>query len=312
MIEQGAIDAFVGRIEGIEHARDFVLAPYTTFHIGGPADVMVYPRSEADVAKVIEAASQTKLPIFIMGGGSNLLISDKGIRGVVLRLKGALADIKVSESGDEIWAYAGASFPKLTHTALELGWKCALGWNGTPGQVGGALKMNAGTRLGEIGDVVKEVYCLSAEGPSVLTKEQIKFSYRNSQFPERAILTKARLFCAERFVDQVPELMASAKELADKRKKSQPKLRSAGSIFKNPPNDFAGRLIEAAGLKGAQEGGAQISTVHANFIVNANHAKAMDVLLLSKRVQKEVYEKFGVRLEHEVKLIGDFSAQEAA
>lgn len=302
-----ALQAFVSELTGIEHVQNFPLHSFTTFHIGGPADVIVYPKSEAEVLRVVQLAAAHALPLFVLGGGSNLLISDRGIRGVVVRLKGKMSDIVVSESGNEILAYAGASFPKLTHTALELGWTSALGWNGTPGQLGGALKMNAGTRLGEIGDIVAEVHCISAEGERVLKKSEIGFTYRNSAFPERSILTKAKLVCTERQIDQIHALRATALELAAKRKASQPKLRSAGSIFKNPAGDFAGRLIEAAGLKGAQEGQAQVSMVHANFIVNLGRATAMDVYRLSERVQKEVAQQFGVTLEREVKLIGDFS-----
>jgi UDP-N-acetylmuramate dehydrogenase len=180
---------------------------------------------------------------------------------------------------------------------------------GTPGQVGGALKMNAGTRDGEIGDVVVSVEAATADGPITLSREDCGFSYRKSKFSDFLVLTSVLLQCDSREIEQDKqlELDAMAKELLKRRKGSQPKLRSAGSIFKNPPGDFAGRLIEAVGLKGLVQGNAQISEVHANFVVNRGQATAADVLFLAERAKRLVRERFDIALEWEVRRVGDFS-----
>ena len=297
---------FLKQLEGLTYHESLPLAPYTTFKIGGPADVVVFAHNEADVLQVLKAAYQTQTPLFVLGGGSNLLISDAGLRGCVLMLGGLLAEIKVDDSGQEILVGAGASFPKLTNTALKLGWKNALGFCGTPGHVGGAIKMNAGTRLGEIGEVVQEVYAATLDGLKVFQKHELQFSYRQTVFPAHTVITKTRLRCHDASNLHAAEFLKNAEELAKKRKATQPKLRSAGSMFKNPLPQFAGRLIEATGLKGTKVGDAEVSTTHANFIVNLKHATAQDVFALSQIVRQEVYKKFNILLEYEVKLVGSF------
>jgi UDP-N-acetylmuramate dehydrogenase len=253
---------------------------------------------------VMRSAHSFGLPTFFLGGGSNLLISDLGIRGVVLQLVGEMEQLTVSEDGKEIIVGAAVSFPKLTKTALDLGWQGALGWHGTPGLVGGALKMNAGSRLGEIGAVVETVHGVSLEAEHTFSRAQAGFSYRNSRFPAGTVLTFARLRCESADRSLGVELNKRSKELVVRRKQTQPKHRSAGSMFKNPPADFAGRLIEAAGLKGTRIGDAQISEVHANFIVNLGCATAQDVFELSRLARETVHQQSGVLLEYEVKLIG--------
>jgi len=297
---------FIKDIQGIEHACDVSLKKFTTFSIGGPADVLVSVSHPQDLHRVLVAAQKSNLPVMVLGGGSNVLISDTGVRGVVVHLVGELAEIKEQQDGHEILVGAGASFPMLTKKALELGFESALGWFGTPGQVGGALKMNAGTRLGEIGDVVHTVFGVSASGFHEFTKENITFAYRTTNFPSDVILTKALLHCDNPVDPEKENLRAKAKELYQKRLSTQPKMKSAGSMFKNPPGDFAGRLIESCGLKEMSIGGAQISAVHANFIVNTGDATAQDVYQLAMHVQKSVFEKFRILLEFEVKLIGNF------
>jgi UDP-N-acetylmuramate dehydrogenase len=182
--------------------------------------------------------------------------------------------------------------------------------------VGGALIMNAGTRHGEIGDVVVEVRAADADGARTFDREACAFTYRNSHFQQRAsdsnsarlVLTSTLLRCDSRKTDETEELDAMAKDLLHRRHASQPKLRSAGSIFKNPPNDFAGRLIEAAGLKGFTVGRAQVSTVHANFVVNLGGASAADVVAVATHAQTKVRDQFGVTLEWEVRRVGDHAA----
>jgi UDP-N-acetylmuramate dehydrogenase len=300
------VDAFLSAIAEVQVERDAPLGKRTTFGIGGPADLLVTPRDEEQVVRVLAAAEAQQLPWFVLGGGSNLLVADRGVRGVVIALGGELKELEVLEGGDAIACGVGTTFPRLTRTALNLGWPSAIGWMGTPGQVGGALKMNAGTRHGEVGDVVSEVRAATSDGVISLDHEACGFSYRSSSFPPRAVLTRARLQCDSRQTEKVDEMDRMAKELLAKRHASQPKLRSAGSIFKNPPGDYAGRLIEAAGLKGASQGKAQISDVHANFVVNTGGATAADVVALAERAAAEVLARFGVTLEWEVKRVGEF------
>lgn len=300
------LDAFVASLGGVKHERGAVLAKKTTFGIGGPADVLVTVEDDDQLLTTLRAARDHALPVFLLGGGSNLLVGDKGIRGVVLVLAGALASLVVGEGGATIEVGAGCTYPKLTRMALDLGWRPAVGWIGTPGTVGGALKMNAGTRHGEIGDVVVEVHGMTADGPVRFDKAACGFSYRNSAFPSRVVLTRAFLRCDDRRSEEAGELDRFAKELLAKRHASQPKQRSAGSIFKNPVGDYAGRLIEAAGLKGFQVGKARISDVHANFVVNLGGATAADVVAVAEHAAKTVKEKFGVELEWEVRRVGEF------
>jgi UDP-N-acetylmuramate dehydrogenase len=266
--------------------------------------------------KALAAARDHELPVFVLGGGSNLLVGDGGIRGLVLTLSGALASLTVLDGGARIDVGAGVTYPRLTRTALDLGWPPAIGWMGTPGQVGGALIMNAGTRHGEIADTVVEVRGATADGSHRFAKEQCAFAYRTSAFQRGTfsgshpglVLTGAILQCDSRRTDESTELDAMAKDLLHRRHASQPKLRSAGSIFKNPPNDFAGRLIEQCNLKGFTVGKAQVSPVHANFVVNLGGATAADVVAVAEYARAQVLAKFGVDLEWEVRRVGEHLA----
>lgn len=301
-----SLDALIDALGDVPHERGAPLAKKTTFGIGGPADVLVTARSDDELLRVLALAAEHAQPVFLLGGGSNLLVGDKGVRGVTLVLGGELAAIEVRDEGAAIVVGCGATYPRLTRKALDLGWPPAIGWIGTPGTVGGALKMNAGTRHGEIGDVVVEVHGMTADGPVRFSKEDCGFSYRKSKFPTRVVLTRAFLRCDDRRSDEAGELDRVAKELLAKRHASQPKQRSAGSIFKNPPGDYAGRLIEAAGLKGFTVGRARISEVHANFVVNLGGASAKDVVTVAEHAASVVREKFGVDLEWEVRRVGEF------
>jgi UDP-N-acetylmuramate dehydrogenase len=300
-----ALDAVARALDGIEHERSAELAKRTTFGIGGPADLLVVVREDEEVVRALAAAAAHGVPVFVLGGGSNILIGDRGIRGLVLTLSGALASLQVHEGGAAIHVGAGVSYPRLTRTALDLGWPSAIGWLGTPGQVGGALIMNAGTRHGEIGDVVAEVTGASAAGVARFNRSACGFAYRSSAFPARMVLTSAHLRCDNLKSDKAENLDAMAKDLLDRRHAGQPKLRSAGSIFKNPPGDFAGRLIEACGLKGFTVGRAQVSPVHANFVVNLGGARAADVVAVATHAQRVVKECLGVTLEWEVRRVGE-------
>lgn len=290
----------------IPHHRHFPLAKYTTFALGGPADILALPRNEEELLHTLKVAHKHEVPVFILGGGSNIVISDAGIRGMVITLDGDFNKMEVQDSGREIHVGTAVPYPTLTKQALDLGWQSALGWTGTPGQVGGALIMNAGTRLGEIGDTVVRVFAVDNEKVLSFEKNDIGFEYRKTSFPKDIVLTKAILRYEHPHPEKGPELRAQAKEMLLKRKSTQPKSRCAGSIFKNPLGDFAGRLIESCGLKGTTIGGAQVSEVHANFLVNMGNATAQDVYHLANHVKSVVKEKTGTKLEFEVKFIGSF------
>ncbi len=290
--------------EGIEVQEQALLAPYTTLHIGGPAQYLAFPKNQDELLSLLQEANAHHLPIYLLGGGSNLLVNDDGVQGLVIYLAGDFAQVEISDSKDHIWVGTAFSFPKLTRLCLELGWEIALGWSGVPGLVGGALKMNAGTRLGEIGEVVCQVEAVTPAGKLILSHDQMGFAYRHTAFPKDAILCRAELYYPQANPQKKAELLAKASQLAKTRKATQPKQRSAGSMFKNPPGDYAGRLIEACGLKGTQIGGACISQVHANFIVNQGQATAKEMLALSEFAQKRVYDQFGIELEYEVRRWG--------
>jgi UDP-N-acetylmuramate dehydrogenase len=314
-------DAAIAALAGLAVATDAPLARRTTFGIGGPADLMVEAGSDDDVARVLQVTRDHRLPLFVLGGGSNLLVHDAGVRGIVLALAGSLAELAIADDGRRIDVGCGCSFPRLTKTCIELGWPGAVGWIGTPGQVGGAVLMNAGSKQGEFGDVVIAVRVAVAGAVVTVDRGDCGFSYRSSVFqrgwrpsdgsinsvdPEssRFVLTRAILKCDNASTNFSGELAATANELLDRRHRTQPKLRSAGSLFKNPPGDFAGRLIEAAGLKGYAVGRAQVSPVHANFVVNTGGATAADVVAVADHVRATVAERFGVTLEWEVRRVG--------
>jgi UDP-N-acetylmuramate dehydrogenase len=321
-----ALLAQLGAVPGLEFELDAPLSKRTTFGIGGPADVLVEAGDERQVQAVLAAIADAGVPLFVLGGGSNLLVGDGGIRGVVLTLGGELAALTIEDDGRRLVVGCGCTFPRLTRTALDLGWPGAVGWLGTPGQVGGAILMNAGSRWGEIGSDVLEVIAVDASGEQRFDRDQCGFAYRSSVFQQRGVggaridasitsvdqesvrlvLTRVILQCEKSSTEKAKELDATAKELLTRRHRTQPRLRSAGSLFKNPPGDFAGRLIEAAGLKGFTVGRAQVSEVHANFIVNLGGATARDVVSVATYVQSTVKQHSGVDLEWEVRRVGDF------
>lgn len=283
------------------------LAPRVAFRIGGPADALVEPTSAEMLASVLRACREHAVPVTVLGTGSNVLISDRGVRGVVLRLRGELSDVHLGpgptpESG-EIEAGAGALNAPLVALALSAGLAGVEFLATIPGTFGGALIMNAGAHGGEIGPFVREVRLIDRELRVVSRPgAECGFAYRTSGFAPGEVLTGAVLV--------VPRGDARAakqhlREMREARRRTQPIGEpNAGSIFKNPPGDHAGRLIEAAGLKGRTHGGARISEKHANFIVNAGGATSADVEALAALAQAQVEQRFGVRLEWEVKRLG--------
>jgi UDP-N-acetylmuramate dehydrogenase len=322
-------DGLLAAWADLEVEVDAPLSRRTTFGIGGPADLLVTAHDEATVQRVLQGVEEASQPLFVLGGGSNLLVGDGGIRGVVLTLAGALAELHIEDSGKRLVVGCGCTYPRLTRTALDLGWPGAVGWMGTPGQVGGAVIMNAGSRHGEIGEDVTMVEAVSAAGPVTFDHAACAFGYRTSVFQRtgvggarvdasitsvdqqvsRLVLTRVILQCDKSSTEKARELDATAKDLLARRHRTQPKLRSAGSLFKNPPGDAAGRLIEAAGLKGFTVGHAQVSPVHANFVVNLGGALACDVVAVADHVIRTVQAHSGVTLEWEVRRVGDVATR---
>jgi UDP-N-acetylmuramate dehydrogenase len=296
---QPIVDALGG--EG-EVRFDEPMARHTTLRIGGPVDAWVEPSTVEALARVRAACHRLDLPNRAFGAGSNLLVKDGGVRGVAFSLK-RLSEVRGDGHG-EVWVGAGASTGKLLAyaTRKDLGGVEFLG--GVPGTVGGGLIMNAGTYLGEFKDVTTEVFALGSGGQVVRrSHEACGFQYRKSAIPPSEIVTHARLTLVPR---PRAEIEAAVAALRERRRAREPHgVPNAGSIFKNPPGDYAGRLIEAAGLKGRRVGGAEISPVHANWIVNAGGATAADVLGLVEIARAAVVERFGITLELEVKVVGE-------
>lgn len=275
------------------------LKEYTSFRIGGPADVLVEPADVEDVVRLAKQTHEQKLPIFVLGG-TNLLVRDKGIRGVVVSLA-KLRAIK-EEPGSVVYAEGGVGMPTLIGHAIRRS-LAGLEWAaGIPGTVAGCVVMNAGTRLGEMKDSVKAVRIVSPKGALIdCPTEAIEFQYRRAALPPGVVIgVWLQLRQGVRAdIEQV------VKDYLHYRRDTQPlTLPSAGCVFKNPLNDSAGRVVEAAGLKGTSVGDAQISTKHANFIVNQGHASAADVLSLIRKVRVQVARKTGIKLQLELKLVG--------
>lgn len=278
---------------------DAPLKDYTSFRIGGPADALVEPADVEDVARLVRQVRAQKLPLFVVGG-TNLLIRDKGIRGVVVSL-GKLRAIK-EESGAVLYAEGGAGMPTLIgyairHSLAGLEWAA-----GIPGTVAGCVVMNAGTRLGEMKDAVKAVRLVNRQGEIIdIPASEIPFAYRRAALPP-GIVVGVWVQLKEGARAEIEKVV---KDYLHYRRDTQPlTLPSAGCVFKNPPKDSAGRVIDAAGLKGAQVGDAQVSEKHANFIVNQGQASAKDVLALIRKVRAAVARKTGVKLELELKVVG--------
>lgn len=285
---------------------DAPLAPATWWNIGGPADATVAARTTAETAFVLQWCFKRKLPCFVLGAGSNLLVGDGGMRGVVMQLGGTYdaLDVRLEDGMVVARAGAGAMLPQLVAQAASLGAEGVDGLAGIPATVGGALRMNAGTDR-EIGEFVREVRVQSPAHPQP-APVWVGFSYRSTTLLREAIVADVTLAfpCGDPAV-----VRARTQDRLVRRKATQPvAVPNAGSCFRNPPGDRAGRLIEAAGAKGWRAGGAEVSTLHANFIVNVGGAKALDVSSLLARVHRAVDESFGIDLHLEVHLVGEFVA----
>jgi UDP-N-acetylmuramate dehydrogenase len=294
------------RIPGLLVKTNEPLARLTSIKIGGPADYFVTVQNEDALAKLLTIIHRHRRPFYLLGNGSNVLISDRGIRGVVIHLAGDFNRVEWHEEGDTARVAVGAAHAvtKLVRAAARRGYGGLEFAEGIPGTVGGALVMNAGAYGSEFEKVIDRVECLNREGqPLQFSREEMTFSYRDSHLPPGTVVMRVWLRLRKEAADQVA---SKVRELVTKRKSSQPSgYPNSGSMFRNPPGDFAGRLIEAAGLKGRRIGQAQISERHANFIVNHGSAKAAEVRQLMELARTEVQRQFGITLEPEVRLLGE-------
>jgi UDP-N-acetylmuramate dehydrogenase len=285
---------------------DAPLAEYTWWKIGGPADALLDVETTDELAFVLAHVRRRRLPMFVLGAGSNLLIGDGGIRGLVLRLGGAFAALEVRAAGDHVVVEAGgsASLALLCAQVASLGGVGVDGLAGIPATVGGAVRMNAGTDR-EIGEFAREVVVQTPVRPEP-HPIPVGWKYRETSIPGDAIVARVGL----RFERGDPAAVRGRLQTRlVRRKATQPvAIPNSGSCFRNPPGDHAGRLIEAVGAKGWREGGAEVSPLHANFIVNTGGASACDVATLLARVRRAVDERFGVALHLEVHLVGEFTA----
>lgn len=283
---------------------DAPMAEQTTWKIGGPADLLVYPGDEAELAALLPYLESRVIPWLVVGNGSNLLVGDRGIRGVVIKLGEAFASCQWR--GLTATAGAGMLLGTLALEAAERGAGGLEFARGIPGSVGGAVRMNAGAYGSFLGGFVTQVEAIDYAGNKrVLAGDQIEFAYRDSSlFALPAVITQVTFVLAP---GEREAIMAKIKEYQQRRTLSQPlEYPSCGSVFRNPANDYAGRLVELAELQGLRIGAAQVSQKHGNFIVNLGGATAADARELIETVQRQVYEFSGVRLEPEVKMVGEF------
>lgn len=283
---------------------DEPMKKHTTFRIGGPADYYICPHTPEEIREVISVCREEQIPWFIIGNGSNLLVSDSGYRGAVIQIYKNLNAVECRDN--IIHAQAGALLSQIAAQAL----RCSLAGfefaSGIPGTLGGAVTMNAGAYGGEMKDVIKSATVLTEDGQILtLPVEELKLGYRTSIIKsESYIVLEAEI---ELEAGDQTQICAHMEELSEKRRSKQPlEYPSAGSTFKRPEGYFAGKLIMDAGLRGFRVGGAQVSEKHCGFVINTGNATAADVIGLIHEVQKKVEEQFGVKLEPEVRFLGEF------
>lgn len=297
-----------------------LLSNHTTLRIGGPADILVMPASVDQIKKCVRMCQEEQVPYFILGRGSNLLVSDQGFRGVVIKLGMPFSAITVGAAKEEleteegkkeavlVEAMAGVTLARLANVLAEeglSGFECE---SGIPGTLGGAVVMNAGAYGGEISDHIVSATVLTPEGSvEELSREELKLGYRSSivQQTEGMVVLSAKFLFPRGNREQI---RARMEELNAKRRQKQPlEYPSAGSTFKRPEGYFAGKLIEDAGLKGFRVGGIEVSQKHCGFVINKEHGTAAQMAELMQQVDRIVFEKFGVHLEPEVRRLGEFS-----
>ena len=288
---------------GFDYIFDAPMKNYTTLKIGGSADIIVQPRSAQELVQLVSKAKEYSVPVYFMGNGSNILVKDKGVRGMIVRFGANMSSTKVE--GNVISAGAGISMARLASIAAEnslTGFEFA---SGIPGTLGGGIVMNAGAYKGEMKDVVIEATALCSDGSVVvLHKDALDFSYRHSCFTDSDMLVLSAKLLLQK--GKKEEIQSRIKEFAQKRRTTQPlEYPSAGSAFKRPRNGYAAAMIDSCGLKGYCVGDAQVSQKHAGFVINKGNATAKDVIGLLTYVQKIVNEHFNTVLEPEIIIMGE-------
>lgn len=288
--------------------RDEPLARHTSMRVGGPADLFCEVESEPALAAVVRHARAAHLPMFVLGGGTNLIVSDRGVRGVTVKLGRSFTRtewLAEDAAGAAVVAGAAANFKRVVLEISERGYRGVEFGEGIPGTIGGGVRMNAGAFGGEIADVTVAIRGVTAAGELVrIPRAELGFAYRRLDLPRGFTVTALEMRVARGEADAIARAIADAKR---KRGRHQPLGQpNAGSIFKNPAGDFAGRLIELCGLKGLRVGAAQVSPQHANFIVNTGGAKGSEVRDLMREVRDRVWRRRGVWLEPEVRLVGEW------
>ncbi len=280
------------------------MSRHTTFRAGGPADFFVTPEKEGQVRKTLFLLKEARVPCYIMGNGSNLLVGDRGYRGVILQICKKMNRIRIQDT--VIQAQAGALLSKIAAEAQAKGLTGFEFASGIPGSLGGAVMMNAGAYGGEMKQVLTQAQVLNASGEiEDVLAEEMELGYRSSVFSRNGGVILSASIQLE--PGDPPAIQSRMEELKFLRTSKQPlEYPSAGSTFKRPEGYFAGKLIQDAGLRGFQVGGAQVSEKHCGFVINKDQATAMDIRSLMEQVSEKVYAQFGVRLEPEVKLIGEF------
>jgi UDP-N-acetylmuramate dehydrogenase len=281
--------------------RDVRLARFTTLGTGGPAAAFARPGTVEELEEALQWAAAEGLPAHVVGLGSNLLVADEGVDALVLKLDGELAAVEVA--GDLLRAGGGATNAVCLHRARDAGLGGFEFASAIPGTIGGGVRMNAGAYGSDFASVLVDALVVDEHGARTLAKEHLGLSYRHSDLVPGAVVARATLRLSPRPSEEV---RAGVKELSERRKATQPtNRRTFGSVFKNPEHELgAGRMLEACGLKGHRIGGAVISPRHANFIENAEDATTADALALMTEARRRAFVEFGVRLEHEVQLLG--------
>ncbi len=276
------------------------LAGYTTFGVGGDADYFCTVQTKEDLSILLNWCEEVNIPFLTIGNGSNLLISDEGLKGLVIKLGDRFK--KITRSKETITAGAGVSLRALLREARSYSLGGLEPLTGIPGTIGGAIITNAGTSCGKMEDVVSKLTVMDCQGEEIVLKEQIGFFYRKSDIDtQKKIVVEVEFFLFEKDKNKIDEDM---KNNIKERKKRQPwNMKSAGCVFKNPPEGSAAKFIEEANLKGLSKGGAVVSKLHANFIVNTGAATSNDILELINIIQDKVQKKFGIFLEPEIKIV---------
>ena len=302
-IDTSLIADRLARVEGVEVKTNEWLAPYTSYNIGGPTAVWAAPGTESGTRDVLAILKEKNVPLFILGLGSNLLVSDKGWPGVTLYLGANISGWEFD--GTTAHVKAGTRLLDLIRHAVDSGLGGMELMAGIPGSVGGALRMNAGAFGQEIAQTIVDIKGYRLDGTLFAAdRESIHFGYRQVPDLEGVVITSCRFRFENKDTLVLKQRMNDI--LALRAKKQPLDFPSCGSVFKRPPGYYAGALIEEAGLKGERVGGALISPKHAGFIINTDNAKAADVLSLIRKIEEKVWQRFGVKLEREVKLIGEF------